>query len=90
LKVPRELRGDPWLGWELFAPMLVFEREKFFDFVQAALRGGAEFEGTVSTLVRCRTLLSHGRQIWMDLSDIGSKAGPKEAEIAVPCRKRGG
>ncbi len=76
-KSPRELRGDPWLGWELFAPLLVYEREKFFDFVQAALRGGFEFEGPVFMLARCRTLLDHGRQIWMDLGDIGANAGPK-------------
>ncbi len=78
LKMPRELRGDPWFGWELFAPMLVFEREKFFDFVQASLRGGNEFEGIPLTLLRSRTLLSHGRQIWMDLGDAGANAGPKE------------
>ncbi len=75
-KSPRELRGDPWLGWELFAPMLVYEREKFFDFVQAALRGGSEFEGPALVLARCRVLLDHGRKIWLDLADIGPAAGP--------------
>jgi hypothetical protein len=77
-KSPREMRGDPWLGWEMFAPTLVYEREKFFDFVQAALRAGFEFEGPAMTLQRCRTLLSHGRQIWMDLTDVRDKAGPTE------------
>jgi hypothetical protein len=77
-KAPRELRGDPWLGWEMFAPMLVYEREKFFDFTQAAVRGGNEFESAAMRLQRCRKLLSHGRQIWIDLSDVGAKAGPKE------------
>jgi hypothetical protein len=62
----------------MFAPMLLYEREKFFDFVQAALRAGFEFEGPALTLQRCRVMLSHGRQIWMDLSDAGGKAGPKE------------
>ena len=28
-KSPRELRGDPWLGFEMYAPMLLYEREKF-------------------------------------------------------------
>src|SRR5574340_1250829 len=77
-KSPRELRGDPWLGWEMFAPILLYEREKFFDFVQAALRAGFEFEGPALTLQRCRVMLSHGRQIWMDLTDVGEKAGPRE------------
>lgn len=76
LKSPRELRGDPWLGWELFAPLLVYEREKFFDFVQASLRGGSEFEGPVLMLARCRVLLDHGRQIWFDLAAGGSNPGP--------------
>jgi len=77
-KSPRELRGDPWLGYEMYAPMFLYEREKLFDFVQAALRAGSEFESPPLILQRCRKLLNHGRQIWIDLSDIGDKAGPKE------------
>ncbi|MBK9924574.1 MAG: hypothetical protein IPP66_04705 [Anaerolineales bacterium] len=42
-KRPRELRLDPWLGWEMYDPQLLFEREKFFEFVQAGLRAGFEF-----------------------------------------------
>jgi hypothetical protein len=77
-KSPREMRGDPWLGYEMFAPMLLFEREKFFDFVQAALRAGNEFEGPEMTLQRCRRLYNRGRQIWIDLSDVGGTSGPTE------------
>lgn len=77
-KSPRELRGDPWLGYEMYAPMFLYEREKIFDFVQAALRAGSEFESPALALQRCRKLYTHGRQIWIDLSDIGDKAGPKE------------
>ncbi len=77
-KTPRELRGDPWLGYEMYDPMLLYEREKFFDFVQASLRAGFEFEQPPLMLQRCRKLYSHGRQIWMDLTEVGDKAGPKE------------
>jgi hypothetical protein len=77
-KLPRELRGNPWLGWEIFAPVLIYEREKFFDFLQAAVRGGSEFEGPAMTLQRCRLLLSHGRQIWMDLSDVDENVTPRD------------
>jgi len=77
-KSPREMRGAPWLGYEMFAPMLLFEREKFFDFVQAALRAGNEFESPEMTLQRCRRLYNHGRQIWIDLSDVNEKSGPAE------------
>jgi len=66
-KRPRELRLDPWLGWEMYDPMLLFEREKFFEFVQAGLRAGFEFNAPSPALQRSRTLLSHGRQIWRDL-----------------------
>jgi hypothetical protein len=77
-KSPRELRGDPWLGFEMYAPMLLYEREKFFDFVQASLRAGFEFEQPPLMLQRCRTMLSHGRGIWMDLNEHDGEAGPKE------------
>lgn len=77
-KLPRELRGDPWLGYEMFAPMLLYEREKFFDFVQAALRAGFEFEGPALTLERSRKLLGGSRKIWMQLNDREKSAGPEE------------
>ena len=76
-KSPRELRSDPWLGYEMYDPILLYEREKFFDFVQASLRAGFDFEQPPLMLQRCRKMLSHGRQIWMDLTEVES-AGPKE------------
>jgi predicted nucleotidyltransferase len=69
-KRPRELRLDPWLGWEMYDPMLLFEREKFFEFVQAGLRAGFEFNAPAPALQRSRLLLSQARQIWRDLLSI--------------------
>lgn len=77
-KSPRELRSDPWLGYEMYDPILLYEREKFFDFVQASLRAGSDFEKPAFMLQRCRKMLSHGRGIWKDLSEIETAAGPKE------------
>jgi hypothetical protein len=77
-KSPRELRGDPWLGYEMYDPILLYEREKFFDFVQASLRAGFDFEQPPLMLQRCRKMLSHGRQIWMDISEVDEAIGPKE------------
>src|SRR5512133_2611572 len=78
-KSPRELRGDPWLGYEMYDPILLYEREKFFDFVQASLRAGFDFEQPPLMLQRCRKMLSHGRGIWMDLTEVDEAAiGPKE------------
>jgi hypothetical protein len=78
-KSPRELRADPWLGYEMYDPILLYEREKFFDFVQASLRAGFDFEQPPLMLQRCRKMLSHGRGIWMDLTEVEENAvGPKE------------
>ncbi len=39
-KSPRELRTDPLLGYEMYDPLLLAERGKFFEFVQAGRRAG--------------------------------------------------
>ena len=77
-KRPRELRLDPWLGWEMYDPQLLYEREKFFEFVQAGLRAGFEFNAPAPALQRSRTLLSHGRGIWRDLLEISDVVTPKD------------
>jgi hypothetical protein len=79
-KSPRELRADPWLGYEMYDPTLLYEREKFFDFVQASLRAGFDFEQPPLMLQRCRKLLAHGRQIWMDITELDGPAGPNEVK----------
>ena len=77
-KRPRDLRLDPWLGWEMYDPMLLFEREKFFEFVQAGLRAGFEFNAPAPALQRSRLLLSHGRGIWRDLLETSGAMTPKD------------
>jgi hypothetical protein len=76
-KSPRELRTDPLLGYEMYDPQLLYQREKFFEFVQAGLRAGFEFQAPALMLTRCRKLLDEARKTWIDLSDISAeKAGP--------------
>lgn len=75
---PRELRVNPWLGYEIYDPMLLYESQHFFEFTQAAVRAGFEFHEPALVLQRCRTLLDHGRKIWFDLMDIGEDSGPKD------------
>ena len=93
-KSPRELRGDPWLGYEMYDPILLYEREKFFDFVQASLRAGFDFEQPLLMLQRCRKMLSHGRQIWTDLTEVDDAVGPQEItkymKVTLPRLERGG
>jgi hypothetical protein len=65
----------------MYDPVLLYEREKFFDFVQASLRAGFDFEQPPLMLQRCRKMLSHGRAIWMDLTEVDEAAvGPKEVK----------
>jgi predicted nucleotidyltransferase len=77
-KRPRELRLDPWLGWEMYDPMLLYEREKFFEFIQAGLRAGFEFNAPAPALQRSRILLAHGRGIWRDLLEVTEAVTPKD------------
>ena len=73
---PRELRVNPWLGYEIYDPMLLHESQHFFEFTQAAVRAGFEFHETELVLQRCRKLLADARKIWFDLTDIGEAVGP--------------
>jgi len=75
---PRELRVNPWLGYEIYDPMSLYDRQHFFEFTQAAVRAGFEFHEPALVLQRCRTLLDHGRKIWFDIMDIGEDSGPKD------------
>ncbi len=75
---PRELRANPWLGYEVYDLMILYESRHFIEFTQAAVRAGFEFHGPALVLQRCRKLLDHGRKIWFDLSDAGESVGPKE------------
>jgi hypothetical protein len=77
-KRPRELRLDPWLGWEMYDPMLLYEREKFFEFIQAGLRAGFEFNAPAPALQRSRLLLSHGRGLWRELLEARETISPKD------------
>ena len=61
----RALRTDPWLGYELYAPQLLYETKHFFEFTQASLRAG--FDEPKSILKRSYKLLSYARKQWMDL-----------------------
>jgi predicted nucleotidyltransferase len=77
-KRPRELRLDPWLGWEMYDPMLLYEREKFFEFIQAGLRAGFEFNAPAPALQRSRLLLSQGRGMWRELLSVEDPLVPKD------------
>jgi hypothetical protein len=58
----RELRVNPWLGPELWAPQLLYEKEHFFEFVQAGVRD--KFHEKINVLARAQLNMSHARQVW--------------------------
>ena len=79
---PRELRIDPMLGWEMYDPMLLYQREKFFEFIQAGLRAGFEFGAPQLVLTRCRALYASARRAWFELSDLpGERAGHPDVDL---------
>ncbi len=79
---PRELRSEPFLGWELYDPMVLYQREKFFEFIQAGLRAGFEFGAPQLVLTRCRALYASARKVWFGLNDIeGDRAGHPEVAL---------
>ncbi len=71
---PRALRGNPWLGYELYAPQLLYETKHFFEFHQASLRAG--FDEPKNLLKRSFTLLNAARNNWMDLQLSASDTSP--------------
>jgi len=71
---PRELRVDPWLGSDIYAPMLLHDTRHFFEFVQASMRG--RFDEPENILLRARTFLDSARQTWSSLQ-ISQQAGPE-------------
>ena len=75
---PRELRVNPWLGYEIYDLMRLYENRHFLEFTQAAVRAGFEFHEPALVLQRCRKLLDHGRKNWFDLMDVSEHVGPKE------------
>jgi hypothetical protein len=72
---PRELRTNPWLGYELYDPQLLYETKHFFEFNQASLRAG--FDEPKSVLKRSFTLLNHARKIWMNLQMNAEEVTPE-------------
>ncbi len=61
---PRELRGDPWRGWDMWDPLLLHETGRFFEYTQASLR--AQFDDPENLLKRCRAFAAPARDFWND------------------------
>jgi predicted nucleotidyltransferase len=73
---PREVRVDPFLGYEIYDPMPLHEDQHFLEFTQATVRAGFEFQEPEIMLQRCRKLLADSRSIWFDLMDVRESLNP--------------
>ncbi len=61
---PRELRGHPWRGWNMWDPTLLHDTSHFFEYTQSSLR--AQFDDAVNIASRAHYFVSLARQTWND------------------------
>lgn len=59
---PRELRGDPWRGWNLWDPILLHDSSRFFEYTQSSLR--AQFDAPANLHARATSFASAARATW--------------------------
>lgn len=62
---PRELRGDPWRGWQMWDPFLLHQKGRFFEYTQSIVR--AQFDDPENLLKRCRAFSLPAREAWNEM-----------------------
>jgi hypothetical protein len=62
---PKELRVHPWLGPELYDPLLLYVTRHFFEFIQAGVRD--RYHEPASVQARSHQLAQAARQTWSSL-----------------------
>ncbi len=68
----RQLRLHPTLGHELYDAILLYERQPFFEFLQAGVRAGGEFSAPGSICQRAFHLVAESRRGWLALSQVST------------------
>ena len=59
---PRELRGDPWRGWTMWDPCLLYQKGRFFEYTQSIVR--SQFDDAANLLKRARFFSVPAREAW--------------------------
>lgn len=72
---PKELRVHPWLGPELYDPMLLHDPQHFIEFIQAGVRD--RYDEPANVQLRSHHLAEKARQEWSDLQT-GQLHGPQQ------------
>jgi hypothetical protein len=78
---PRELRGDPWRGWAMWDPTLLYEPGRFFEYTQAIVR--AQFDDTANVLKRAHAFAAPARTAWTEMQLSPESASPLKILRAV-------
>jgi hypothetical protein len=70
----RKLRTDPWRGYTMYDPSLLYERQHFFEYTQAIVR--SQFDEPVNRAARVRHHYEHARQVWVELQRNANPGAP--------------
>lgn len=71
---PRELRGDPWRGWAMWDPCLLYQRGRFFEYTQSIVR--SQFDDPANLLKRARFFAVPAREAWYAMQLDPESASP--------------
>jgi predicted nucleotidyltransferase len=78
---PRELRGDPWRGWTMWDPCLLYQKGRFFEYTQSIIR--SQFDDTANLLKRARFFSVPAREAWYAMQLNPESAQPLKLLEAV-------
>lgn len=78
---PRELRGDPWRGYNMWDPMLLHQKGRFFEYTQSILR--SQFDEPANRLKRAYAFSAPARTAWTEMQLDPGGAQPSKLLNAV-------
>ncbi|MEI8348479.1 MAG: hypothetical protein WCG27_13500, partial [Pseudomonadota bacterium] len=62
---PRDLRAEGWRGWNMWDPLLLYQKGRFFEYTQSIVR--AQFDDPINVIKRSRFFAEPARQAWFQL-----------------------
>jgi hypothetical protein len=71
---PRELRGDPWRGYNMWDPLLLHQKARFFEYTQSIVR--SQFDEPANRLKRAYAFSAPARTAWTEMQLDPASAQP--------------
>jgi hypothetical protein len=71
---PRELRGDPWRGYNMWDPHLLHQKGRFFEYTQSIVR--SQFDDPANRLKRAYAFSAPARSAWTEMQLDAPRAQP--------------